>query len=194
MQKEIEAKFLDVDHDAVRQALRAAGAVCEKPLRQMRRVTFDNATMKAKGGWIRVRDEGDKVTVTYKQVTELSADGVHEIETTTGSFDDMVAIFQAIELAGGSFQESRRETWRLGDVEVMLDEWPWLKPYIEIEGGSEAAIRQVAERLGFDWEQALFGDVMVAYRTQYPHLQLDDTVGDLPEVRFDAPPPDLLKP
>jgi len=194
MQQEIEAKFLSTDHDVIRQKLTSLGATCEQPMRTMRRVTFDNAAMKAKNGWIRVRDEGDKVTVTYKQVNELSADGVHEIETTVGSFDDMVAILRATELAGGSFQESKRETWHLGDVEVVLDEWPWLKPYIEIEGPSEAAIQDVAQRLRLDWSQAQFGDVMVAYRAQYPHLQRGDTVGDLPEVRFNAPLPDLLKP
>ena len=193
MQQEIEAKFLDVDHDEVRGKLQALGATCEQPMRLMRRVTFDNAAMKAKGGWIRVRDEGDKVTVTYKQVNKLSADGVFEIETTAGSFDAMVSIFKQIELAGGSFQESKRETWQLGDVEVVLDEWPWLKLYIEIEGPSEESIRTAAEQLGFDWSQAKFGDVMVAYRAEYPHLTEEDTVGNLPEVRFSMPLPDLLQ-
>jgi len=193
MPQEIEAKFLYTNHDAIRQQLTSLSATCEQPMRLMRRVTFDNAAMKAKNGWLRVRDEGDKVTVTYKQVNQLSADGVREIETTVGSFDDMVAIFRAAELAGGSFQESKRETWRLGEVEVVLDEWPWLAPYIEIEGPSEAAIREVAGQLDLDWAQAKFGDVMVAYRAQYPHLNETDTVGDLPEVRFGAPLPELLQ-
>lgn len=75
----------------------------------------------------------------------------------------------------------------------MLDEWPWLKPYIEIEGPSEEAIRDVATELGFNYAQAKFGDVMVAYRAQYPHLAETDTVGNLPEVKFGAPLPDLFK-
>ena len=40
---------------------------------------------------------------------------------------------------------------------------------------------------------ALFGDVMAAYRQQYPHLSKDDTVGSIPEVRFDSEVPDFLK-
>ena len=41
--------------------------------------------------------------------------------------------------------------------------------------------------------EAKFGDVMVTYRAQYPHLTEKDTVGNLPEVKFDAPLPGLLK-
>lgn len=192
MKQEIEAKFLHIDFDDIRQKLRAAGAVCETPMRLMRRVTFDSPEMKTRNGWVRVRDEGNKVTVTYKQVDTLSVDGVLEVETTVGDFDAMVNIFKQTGIAGGSFQESKRETWKLGGVEVVLDEWPWLQPYIEIEGTDEQAVRQAAAVLGQDWSQAKFGDVMVAYRAQYPHLSEKDTIGNLSEVRFGMPLPDLL--
>jgi adenylate cyclase class 2 len=193
MKNEIEAKFLDVDFDAVRERLKAAGAECEQPMRLMRRVTFDNDEMKARNGWVRVRDEGDKVTVTYKQVDKFSADGVFEVETTVTDFDAMVEIFKQTGIAGGSFQESKRETWRLGEVEIVLDEWPWLRTFIEIEGPSEEAIRGVTAQLGFDFAQAKFGDVMVAYRAQYPHLTPTDTIGNLPEVKFGVSLPAMFK-
>lgn len=194
MKNEIEAKFLDVDFDALRARLRAAGAVCEKPMRLMRRVMFNNPEMKVRHSWVRVRDEGDKVTAAYKQIDEPSANGVFEVETRVEDFDAMVQIFKQIGIGGGSFQESKRETWRLNSVEIMLDEWPWLKPYIEIEGKSEAAIRAAAEELGFDYAHAKFGNVMAAYRAQYPYLKHGDTVGNLPEVKFGAPLPDMFKP
>jgi adenylate cyclase class 2 len=194
MKTEIEAKFLDVNHDAVRRKLKEAGALCEQPMRLMRRVTFDSPVMKQKGGWIRVRDEGHRVTMTYKQVDKLEVDGVQEIEVTVSDFDGTVAIMRESGLGGNSFQESKRETWRIDDVEIELDEWPWLKPYIELEGASEEALHDVAAKLGLKWKDAKFGDVMVAYRAQYTHLTYHDTVGNLAEVRFDAPLPDLLKP
>ena len=79
-------------------------------------------------------------------------------------------------------------------TEIVLDEWPWLKPYIEIEGESEAELRTVAVQLGLDWSGAVFGDVMVAYRAQYPYLTEKQTVGRVAEVRFGDPLPDLLRP
>lgn len=48
------------------------------------------------------------------------------------------------------FQESKRETWEFEDEEIMLDEWPWLKPYIEVEGNSEVQVHKISEQLGFD--------------------------------------------
>lgn len=193
MQTEIEAKFLNIDHDEIRAKLRAIRAECEQPMRLMRRVTIDTPDMKAKNAFLRVRDEGHRVTMTYKQFDELSVNGAQEIETTVGDFDAAVQLLEATGLVAKSFQESKRETWKLGATEIVLDEWPWLKPYIEIEGESEEELRKVAGQLGLDWNEAVFGDVMAAYRAEYPHLTEKDTVGRIAEVRFGDPLPDLLK-
>lgn len=193
MKDEIEAKFVNIDVDVIRSKLKSVGAVLTQPMRDMQRVTIDTPELKKKGAFVRVRNEGDKTTITYKQFNLLSIDGVKEIEVTVDDFDNAVALFRAAGLPYGSLQESRRETWRLGEAEVVIDEWPWLNPYIEIEAPSEALVVSTSEKLGFDWSDAIFGDVMVAYRVQYPHLGLDDTVGNLPEVRFNDPLPDLLK-
>ncbi len=79
-----------------------------------------------------------------------------------------------------------------GGAEIVLDEWPWIEPYIEIEAPSKNTVRAAASLLGFDMNQAVYGDVMVAYRSQYPHLGENDTVGNLPEVRFGAPLPAMF--
>lgn len=50
----------------------------------------------------------------------------------------------------------------------MIDEWPWLKPFIEIEGETEEVIKATAEKLGLSWSDAVFGDVMVAYQLRIP--------------------------
>ena len=163
-------------------------------MRTMRRVTIENEFMRTgKDAFLRVRDEGDKVPMTYKQFDDLSVDGAKEVEVTVSDYEATVALLEQTGLSAVSSQETRRENWRLGDVEIMLDEWPWLKPYIEIEAESEAAIKQVAEQLGFDWDNAVFGDVMAAYRAEYPHLGLHDSIKIVPEVKFGDPLPDLLK-
>lgn len=72
----------------------------------------------------------------------------------------------------------------------MLDEWPWLQPYIEIEGNSEEAIKAFADKLGLSWKDAYFGDVMVAYRAQYPQITDAHTVGSIEKVIFGTPFPE----
>lgn len=192
MNTEVEVKFVNVDHTEIRMRLNKLGAKLEKPLRDMRRVVIENTGMKEKNAFVRIRDEGDKVTITYKQFDELSIDGAKEIEIIVSDFKASIDLFAAAGLTHSSYQESKRETWRLGTTEIVLDTWPWLNPYIEIEGVNEETVRSVAEDLGFDWSEAVFGDVMAAYRVQYPHLSLDHTVGNLAEVRFDDPLPTLF--
>lgn len=194
MQSEIEVKFLKVDFDEVRSKLKAAGGQLEKPMRLMRRVTIHNDFMRTgKDAFLRVRDEGDKVVMTYKQFDELSVDGAKEIEVEVSDFDKTVELLAQAGLPHDSFQESKRETWRLDGCEVVLDEWPWLKPYVEIEGPSETALRQAAAQLGFSFDEAVFGDVMAAYRAEYPHLADKDTVGNLASVKFGDPLPEMFQ-
>lgn len=193
MKSEIEAKFVNVGIAYIRSKLESIGAILIQPMRDMQRVTIDTPDLKKKDAFVRIRNEGDKTTITYKQFNSLTIDGVKEIEVTVSDFDDAVALFKEAGLVYGSLQESRRETWKLGEVEIVIDEWPWLNPYIEIEGPSEELVVSTSEKLGFNWTDAIFGDVMAAYRVQYPHLGMDDTVGNLPEVRFNDPLLELLK-
>ena len=193
MKNEIEAKFVNIEVDTMRLKLTDLGAELTLPMRDMKRVTIDTPELKSKDAFIRVRDEGNKTTLTYKQFDALSLDGVKEIEVTVSDFDTTVALLEQAGLPYRSLQESRRETWRLNNVEIVIDEWPWLDPYIEIEGPDEESVISTAEQLGFDWNDAIFGDVMAAYRVQYPHLALVDTVGNIPIVRFGDPLPELLK-
>lgn len=193
MKTEIEVKFLALDHDDIRTKLIAIGATLETPIRLMRRVTIDTADMKQKGAFVRVRDEGNRVTLTYKQFDQLSVDGAKEIEVEVSNFQNTIDLLAAAGLTQGSFQESKRETWKLGTTEIVLDEWPWIKPYIEIEGESEVTLRDVAEQLDLDWNTAIFGDVMSAYRAEYPHLTKGQTVGNVAEVRFGMELPELLR-
>ena len=193
MKTEYEAKFINIDINDIREKLQAQGAVLEVPMRLMRRVIIETDELKKRGGFVRVRDEGHRVTVTYKQFDALSVDGAKEHEVIVSDFDEVIALLAAAGLHYNSFQESMRETWRCGDAEVVIDEWPWLNPYIEVEAGSEAEVKDCAEKLGFKWDEAVFGDVMSAYQVQYPHLSPTDTVGNIAEVRFGDPLPELLK-
>ncbi len=193
MKTEIEAKFLNVNFDEVRERLLAAGAVCEQPMRLMRRVIIEPAFIKDAGrnAFIRIRDEGDKVTITFKEFLDLSLTGASEREVTVSDFDEAVEIFKAGGLDYRSYQESKRETWKLGDVEVVLDEWPWINPYIEIEGPSEKHVEETAEQLGFTWSDAVFGSADAIYKLEYPHLEKRGVI-DVKEVRFEDPVPKAL--
>lgn len=192
MKTEIEVKFVDVDVTDIRTRLRKAGAALEQPMRDMRRALIEEPQHAAENSFIRIRDEGDKVTMTYKRhpknFDEATIDSAREIETTVGSFDDTVAIFAASGWRYTTYQESRRETWRLGDVEIVIDEWPWILPYIEIEADNEQKVKDAAAKLGFDWSEAVFGSVDVIYNRDFPTMTVRGVI-DIKEARFADPAP-----
>lgn len=193
MNTEFEVKYINVDHTSLRKTLLKVGAVLEHPMRLMKRVVIETPELLAKNAFLRVRDQGDKTTLTYKQFDSLSVDGAKEFEIDVSDFETTIKLLEAAGLPHISYQESKRETWLLDETEIVLDEWPWLNPYIEIEGPSEQHVREAAALLGFLWNDAVFGDVMAAYRVQYPHLTIHDGIAVVPEVRFNNPLPDLLK-
>lgn len=185
MQKEIEVKFLGVDINEIRDRLIQNQATLKVPMRLMRRVTIKTPEMRTQNAFLRVRDEGHQVTMTYKQFESDTLDGCNELEVTVGDFDQTIELLKVLKFVNKTYQESKRETWILEGAEVVIDEWPWIKPYIEIEAACESTVRHVSQKLGFDWTHGVFGSVMKAYEAEYPHLLKSDfLLSDLPEVKF----------
>jgi adenylate cyclase class 2 len=197
MKTEIEVKFANIDIEAIRAALKSAGAICQQPMRLMKRALIEEPHHEAEHAFIRIRDEGNKITLTFKRRSDVAAtkiDSVKELEVEVSDFDKTVELFKEAGWHYKTFQESKRETWMLDGTEVVIDEWPWLKPYIEIEGESEAAIKGVAQKLGLDWADVLYGHIDALYELQYEFQGGIRGVIDLPEVRFSDPLPKAFKP
>jgi adenylate cyclase class 2 len=192
MKAEIEVKFLDVDIEDVRRRLERAGATLEQPMRLMRRVLIEEPHHAKEDSFIRIRDEGNRTTLTFKRRSSPDGgggiDNTQEIETTVGDFNTAVEIFKEAGWHYVSNQESKRETWRLDEAEVVIDQWPWINPYIEIEAENEEVVRRVADTLGFDWKDAVFGSVNVIFKRDYPNMSVRGIV-DIKEGRFGDPVP-----
>ena len=169
MQTEIEAKFPDINLDEMRAKLQTVGGVLLTPERLMRRRMFDyeDDRMDDMNAWLRVRDEGDRVTVSYKRVMDRSLHGTKEVSLVVDSFEKSCEFFEAIGLQAKAYQETKRETWDLDGCEVTLDTWPWIPSFVEIEASSEEAVRSAAEKLGLDWKHATHGSVETVYRQHY---------------------------
>ena len=191
MEVEIEAKFLDIDVEKLREKLKAIGAKLNYPERQMRRCVFDypNRRLEKIGGWIRVRDEGDKITFSYKQLNDRTLHGTKEIETTVGDFQKMIDLLKAIGLDKKSYQETKREKWTFGESEITIDTWPWIPPFVELEAPSEPKLKDLAQMLEFSWGEALHGSVETAYQKYYNFTESE--IDHWPEIAF-IPEPDWL--
>lgn len=189
MNNEIEASFLDIDKDSYRAKLEAAGAECIKPEIMMRRTVFDSGPH----SFARVRDEGDKIVMTYKNFEdEDSIMGVKEVNLIVNNYDDAVKFIAGCGLEQKAVQETYRETWVLDGVEITIDTWPWIPTYTEIEGPSEEAVWSVAERLGLKKEDAMFGAVDKIYNHYYG-VDMDIVDFETPIINFEIDPPEWVK-
>ena len=188
MKNEIEAQFLDIDKDVIRQKLEKLGAGLEKPETLMRRTVFYTG----KHSFARVRDEGDKIVMTYKNVSDdHSIMGTKELNIEVNDYGDAVSFLESCGVKIKSRQETKREVWRLDGVEICIDTWPWLPTFIEIEGKNEAEVWAAAEKLGFNKKQAKFGSVDTAYQHYYG-VDPDIVNHHTPEILFDMTPPDWV--
>jgi len=187
MKKEIEATYLSVDKDAVREKLKAAGFELQTPEYTMRRKTFDfSRVAPGRNKWGRVRQESDKVTMTVKEIRGSGINDTYEVELVVNDFDTASAFFEACDIPAKAFQENMREVWGRNSVEVTIDTWPGLNPFVEIEAETEEMVRGVSEELGFDFEKAVFGSIDLVYEKELGIPAT--TIIKLPEIIFENPP------
>lgn len=193
METEIEAKFPDIDKDALRVKLCAVGAVLEYDEILMRRSNFDypDRTLDKKGGWIRVRDEGNKITLSYKQLNDRTIHGTKEVSLIVDSFEKSCDFLRAVGFEVKALQETKREKWNYKGVEITIDTWPWIPSFVELEGVSVELLQEVASELGFSWGEAMHGSVETVYQMHYEFSEAE--IDHWESITFMPEPEWLLK-
>lgn len=163
---EYEATFENINRDSVTAKLIQLGAqkIYDKHL--LKRVAF-NLPTPSNDAWARVRQEADKITMSYKKISAGGIESQKEVELTIGSFDDGVAMLESIGCVKKAYQENYREVWILGSVTITIDEWPFLEPFVEIEGCDEISVISASNKLGFEWKDAIFDAVSYLYSKKY---------------------------
>ncbi len=188
MKTEYEVVFTNINREKIINDIINVGGKCTKENTLMKRIVYENPLNPVKS-YLRVRDEWDKITCTYKEETDwvLDIHSIKELETEIKDFDIMVAIFKQVWLKQKSYQETYREVWEINhEIEIMIDIWPWLKPYIEIEWENEKIVRKYSELLWFDYNEAIFWTSFQVYEKE---LWLSiDYINNLEEITFEKIP------
>ncbi len=189
MKTEFEITFLNIDREKLVNKIKNLWWICIKENTLMRRHVFELANDVEHMCYFRVRDEGDKITTTYKELWEWVKDieSVKELETTVWDFDAMIWIFKKAGLVPFKYEESYREIWEVNwEIEIMIDLWPWLNLFVEIEWESEELVRKYTELLWFDYSKWIFGSVSEIYKIE---LGIDfEAFRDIKEITFDKIP------
>lgn len=166
---EFETQVIDIDQDEIISKLRLLGAEEKEEVFQKRWV-FDIACLNAEqpglGEWVRLRQIGNKATVTYKNKKGSGIADTTEIELGVDDFDKMASILGKLScFTGQYYQENKRKQFVLNDLEFDIDYWPNIPPFLEIEGKSEEQVRHGLELLGLeDKENGHFGLINIYAR------------------------------
>lgn len=184
---EIELKILEIDVEAMRDKLRAAG--CEYAGREFQRnYMYDYPDRRLyeqmDGSYVRLRlrrwpDTGAEETLlTYKQTISRTAYKIaEETETTVGDFTAMDTFLQKMGLVQVRIDEKLRETWTLPGLHFEIDEWAGLPPYLEIEASSESDVDRGLDLMGYtraDTTAQNLREVLAKYKIEATTLRFAD--------------------
>lgn len=141
---------------------------------------FKGETLDIGRSVLRLRRVGGRAILTYKERRPSAAAIKHqrEEETLVADPEAMGAILTSLGFIPALVYEKRRQTWRLRDTEIVIDELPF-GLFMEIEG-TESDIAEIELELKIEG--------LTAENATYPQLalRLGTVRGNVIEARFDA--------
>lgn len=152
METEFEAKVLDVDIDSLRARLDSLGAE-KRGDKEQKRYVYDFKPPR-EDSWVRLRTDGETTTLTVKEIHNDEVDGTKELEVEVSDFRKTHLLLRKLGYEAKGYQENRRESYLLDGLEVEIDSWPRIPPYVEVEGKSSEEVEETLKRLGFDPSEA----------------------------------------
>lgn len=148
MNIEIEERILDINVDDIIKKLESLNATKVGEWNQ-RRYVYDFNPIR-ENEWIRLRTNGEKVTLTYKNIEKDSVDGTKELEIEVSDFEETNQLLNVLGYNAKAYQENKRICYILNNVEVDIDFWPLIPAYLEIEGKTIEEVRTIEDFLKID--------------------------------------------
>ena len=185
MPKEYEAKFLNIDVNSIKKILLKNGAKkIHQPIKYYR-VIFKRCEEKGdKPGFVRIRDEGSKVTMTTKVFENIKFPQEHEV-TIGETFEQGLKFLRSIGLEEKSYQETIREKWTHPLAhEITFDIIPGLPIYMEIDCTDEDKLNKLVSLLKLDRKNMHYGSYDKTF-TEYYGIPSQKIIDKTPKLTFE---------
>lgn len=177
MNIEYEERILEVDKEELIKKLEKLGAVKVGDFHQKRNVYDVKPPHESR--WIRLRSDGKKTTLTYKNVEKDTIDGTKELEIEVDDFDKTDEMLNILGYTKRNYQENMRTRYMLDDVELDIDSWPLIPTYLELESDSIEKIKKLEKKLGVDKDKITCYNCQDIYEKIY-----DIEVGKIKVLKF----------
>lgn len=135
--------------------------------------------------WIRLRETNGKTTLTCKHIFYKNKEKfqhVNEYEINVSDFNQTNEMLNCYGYVHRAYQEKRRTSYKFCGADLDIDEWPGLKPFLEIEADDESTISTIIKKLGLANKKVVSCNVEALYK------QAGIDIMTMPELKFDAPP------
>jgi adenylate cyclase class 2 len=151
MKIEREVTILDIDKEKFVELILKLGAEKVSDELTQIRYTYDFVPAQA-NKWIRLRTNGQKSTLTIKEVSDF--------EETNKILNELGYFYR-------NKQENKRQVFMLDGVEISVDTWPKIPPYAEFEGQTEKDVKNLLKKLNIPPEKITTLDVSSIYKEIY---------------------------
>lgn len=146
---EYECTILEINKEEFISRLQELNAK-DKGEKLQRRYVYDFNPVDPKK-WIRLRTNGSKSTLTFKEIVDKNAIGGNkELEIVVSDFDTTNEMLNRLGYNARNYQENLRHSFELNGVSIEIDSWPLIPTYVEVEGSSESEVLDTLRLLGID--------------------------------------------
>jgi adenylate cyclase class 2 len=176
MNNELELRILDVDVKKVEKKLKSLGATKVGSWNYTRYIYDTNPVDENK--WIRLRYDGKKTELTYKNYKSNLIDGIEELEIEVSDLEKTKQFLEILGYSYRSVQQNKRIRYMLDDVEIDIDTWPHLNTFVEVEGPSVDKVNKIIDYL------KEFGSEVTGNNVQTIYMDKGYTKEDLNNLHF----------
>lgn len=170
MEVEYEARFLEINRDDLIAKIKDVGGSLKKSNTIYKRSMFGLCDISR--GYVRVRDEGDKVTMTAKLYKDKKFPQEYELHIKD-NFENGQEFLRALNLTEKSYHETMREKWTIPKrngaelCEIAIDCVPGLPMYAEVECKSKKDLSRAIRLLKLNRKNMRFGGYGKVYAEYY---------------------------
>jgi len=165
---EYECKIINVPITELRNKIEKNGGKRIHSSVLFRRYLF-HLPNKNHNGFIRLRSEGrDRVTLTCKIFNSQSKYPKEDEIELKADFDDAYHFLLNCGLKQKSYIETKREKWSHPLVkEIVIDHWPGIEPYMEIDCENEKNLQKAIKMFDIDKKHVYYEGVHELYKNKY---------------------------
>jgi len=165
METEFETRFLEVNKGELLEKLRKLGAEDCGEFKLEEVIFYDkDLNWLDENKFVRLRQKGNSIKLTYKNNKEQTADSAKEIEFEIKDMDKAREFLEIMGLVAYRIVEKYRHTFKFKNVTLDIDTWPKIPTYVEFEGNSVEDLKNVSEELGFNWDERYDKDARYVFK------------------------------